>query len=220
MCGCSNSKFEFTVEQDNWVFAKNGGVAYSEWVNYNGILMYNYSELYLTDSVIHQIADTLEWDTCNSKNFNEDFIDVMENRFFIGNSDIERYKSNIKNASDWISVITTYAGVTLMFVPNTEVLGYVVTGIGGMSTTTSLLCVDTGSVKNTFRNSLKDATSGNNYNLCLTHFQHNTGGTPWVKDMRWSSWTNKYINKLCGDTEMTIEVDIYATDVSEIINHY
>jgi hypothetical protein len=161
-----------------------------------------------------KIADTVAWETKETSSyFVEDFIDVMENRFYPENP----IKEEVNIIANSVANYTTYTGVVLLLVPGSQVVGMIVTVIGGVATSVAL-ATGGSSTKYLFRKTLSDSISNGIYDLIYTSGTHSSMFGATVKTCEWEEWGDKYIFRYKYQTRLDIENDISIVDVSQYAN--
>ena len=188
----SDKEYEVTVQQDNWVYAPDGGVAYTEnAVKDSKIDNYIYS--YFTKEQIISFLGESYRDNIEKKSFQRDFVGIMASRFYTNGDDDYTLISQIKEVIDIFNTSVTIVGLATALNPvlsGVSWLGIVISSGGVILTTASFICSENDNGQKIFVDSLTESTSNNNYNLCLERHENFTKTT-----LEWSKWSNIYINR-------------------------
>lgn len=211
VCSLDNRRdcYDVKVEQDNWVYAPNGGVSFSEKIyNADINLIYpqkNYIKLYLPEKILSEKLKILNFEYKDDPYFNEQFVFAMEKRMFTDKTKAEKLTMDISN---FAGTISTYGGLVLLLVaPEAELAGIIFTSVGSVATTVSLVSSNEAD-KTKFKTLLQESTQNGNYNLCLTRYDTLT------THLEWDSWSKQpYIFKYNKD-----EVRYSITKTYEIEN--
>ncbi len=154
-----------------------------------------------------------------SPKFKPDFIRNMEDRFF----PLNIIDDNLVKSSGVVSTGATYAGVVLLVVPGSQVLGIVVT-LAGAGATTLSFAIGGNYLKPGFRESLAKAIDDDNYNLVYTTGLHGShSGGIWnplsvpLANKDWGKWDAKYISKYKYNQRLDVQKGLDTKDFSQYI---
>lgn len=210
-----SKRYTLTIEQDNWVYEDNSGSSYTD--------DKKYFCMHIPQSVIKEMLGTVLWEDTDSEQFQYDFVSVMSGRFYIRNYDKKEIDETVKKVADATGAIMTVGSIVLLFVPGANTvtaLTYIGKGftiIGGISTATSWTITLVNNYKDVsrelFEKSLSEAISNNNYNLRLERTENFIG----KKSLKWSEWESDYIYKYKDGDRLTIDHQIQAQDVTDIM---
>lgn len=188
----NEDKYTLTFEQDNWVYAKDGGAAYTENAA-KGSKINNYVYTYFTQEQIISFLGEHYRDAIEEEAFQYDFVNIMRGRYYVNGYDEHSVLSQIKSGADGTNAVVAIIGLVVSLTPALREitwLGIAISSGGAALTGVSFICdINDNSVK-IFVNSLSEAVSNNNYNLCLEVHQNYV-----KKTLTWSEWLNGYINK-------------------------
>lgn len=197
VCSLDNRRewYDVKVEQDNWVYAPNGGISFSEkiYIADENIIfpLSNYLKLYLPEHILSEKLKVLNFDEKYDPDFNDMFVFAMEKRMFAEKSKLEKIEQSVSN---FVGIGSTYAGfVLLLIAPEAELAGIIITDLGTVATSVNLIS-SIEIKKNNFKESLINSTKDYNYNLCLTRYDIiNT-------TLEWNTWSiPPYIHKYNED---------------------
>lgn len=158
-----NQNYSVSFEQDNWVYAENGGFSHSiEHLEGSKLMFSDYVDVYITEEMLKGIVthefdndySALRWNK-NAKNFNSLCADALKCAVY--NENKLEYLSMNKSECVWsdsVSTIATGTGVALLAF-GTKLpfgVGAFVTVGGGVATYFSMLSSDPESFKTTIAN--------------------------------------------------------------------
>ena len=202
-----DEEYTLTFEQDNWVYASNGGSAYSPALStYNEsagctVTRNEFVKLYFTEEYLKEwlTADSpLTWKE-ETYSFNAHLLEELCLRFFDEDKVLGVKKFGITDLAGGASTGVTFGSVFLLVVEEASpIIGTAFTLVGAGGTLIVILFDDV--TYDNFYWSLYGALNeakedGGNYNLALEVYKPYHWGVHNGQECTWSTWNGKYINK-------------------------
>jgi hypothetical protein len=210
--------YNLTVEQDNWVYAPNGGIFYnpkhtSTFLGRNITDYMNYTKVYFSDDMLaSMIAKWTNISIIDNRGtdkyaYQKELIHNIPRCFYSDEKVMGLDSLSSADIASFTSTAATYIGAGLLLCPEATVIAAFVTTVGAASTT-QVIFLDMFDEYTQFETSLKSAVLSKDfdYRLSLRTYQAKSSEPCSLLSMspyfvQWDSWNVKqnYINKYDED---------------------
>ena len=220
-----NDTYALSIEQNNWVFAPNGGIfynpkfTYKPWWDSCGSDYIDYTKMYLTDDTLASLIEPWTSDDILSQrhtdsnckeNYQMALHDHIPKLFYTTDEILGINSLSDADKANIIATAATYTGVVLLVFPKLAVTAGIVTLVGAGSTTFAIMFENMDDY-NEFVSSLDKATFSEkfDYNLLFNSYQvknhinngfvnYNFNFNKWSTLNEYSNYINKYDEDIPG----------------------
>ncbi len=184
-----DNKYTICFEEDNWIYAPNGGVAYND--------AKKYSAVYLKDEALRVLADYNEEDWKkykDKKNFSISIAAYLGEMFYSNN---EQYlgmaNDKIYQTAGDVSTIATYCGFILSIGSNIPKIGPIIGAFADIATATGVVTTYIASFpvgRQDFEDNIKETLSNNcSKDMSISLHKYQGFGEQFESNL----WSNDYV---------------------------
>lgn len=205
----TDNSYEVKIEQDNWVYAPNGGIVTSE--NYiigDFIPLYgvcDYSKIYYTKAMLKELLGTdkvdssFKWNDITEKTdeFKGHFAYTISSLYFNDINMVLGINDDKYNWANDVSTLLTYVGAALVLGgPEVPFAIGAVVSLGGATTTTISIATSQNNNDQFKRTLLEAYDKSDDYNFSFekyTFYSYENLSSMETIQNNWEAWNNKYI---------------------------
>ena len=215
-----DSEFNVRVYEENYVYAKDGAIAFADAIKQGGIIYEKYNEIYINSDQLKQIVG---YDTLNDGRSTE-LINrlICETMLYTFKDDYIDSREKISSFNGNASTLFTYLGIPCLFLGP---LGKAGTIIGGVVTLlgagTTSISIGAGSYKNVFKDTLSSSIADCDYNIYLKTYDSAVSSSPFSNyidpfgSARWDNWTPGYISRIRGSSVLDIATGLQIHGIAD-----
>ena len=214
-CG---SDFDVRVFEENYVYAKDGAIAFANAIEQNDIIYMNYNEIYINSDQMKQIVG---YDSLIGGRSTE-LINrlICETMLYAFEDDYIDSREKISSINGNASTVFTYLGIPCLFLSGTAdtIIGGAVTLLGAGTTSVSL---GAGSYKNVFKDSLSSSIADCDYNIYLKTYDSAVSSSVFSDyidpygSAKWDNWTPGYICRIRGKSILDVATGLQIYGIAD-----